>query len=582
MALRKFLFLNSGGFPDEQETDDTLELGGLTMSGDIAMGSNKITGLPTYNVAGNLLRYGQSNPSLAGLSPIYINMNTSYKVTGLADGSADDDAITKSQMDTAAGGTSKWLAPVEVANFLGPRTYAYCAEGYSWWDSNSGSGTYGDTIACRRTTYCEEEIIVQDESNHPPNGTRGIESGTGRIWEYQDGDTYDTPDNGSVTFVSGYFYEGNVTDTDPVYDWEVIQVKGSGYWFEVSNKEKFTYAPGDNGAITITSPWTRAKICSVNYYTWHFYPSIGYIRLHPTLAGMECDDDGAIRIKFAAATKEPGVETTSSGLKVKPNTDKGVTLDSNKLDIIINSSPETVVNAGGLKVTGLPSEFEINGTAVDSTVTATALNTMTDGSSNADTYHTHGPVAEAANIKATYTAGENIDQDDPVYVDTTNNYVKKAQADTESKSWVIGVATETKTTGQDIVIQTLGSTTTGTLSDGSLYFLGDSGGLSALYPSGGNYLVAIGKTYSTTSLFVNPQFLGTQAVTSAFTLKTTSERLAMSHSEGQMVYDTDLDLIFFDDGSRWQTDGPIPAPDLEDQPNYELLRCQVESVQRKV
>ena len=46
MADVQPLFVNSDGLPQEMDDTDSLDLGALTMSGDIAMGSNEVTGLP--------------------------------------------------------------------------------------------------------------------------------------------------------------------------------------------------------------------------------------------------------------------------------------------------------------------------------------------------------------------------------------------------------------------------------------------------------------------------------------------------------------------------------------------------------
>ena len=62
MATRKPLFLGEVG-AEEMAAADDIELGGLSMSGDIAMGSNKITGLAAATASGDALSYGQSGAS---------------------------------------------------------------------------------------------------------------------------------------------------------------------------------------------------------------------------------------------------------------------------------------------------------------------------------------------------------------------------------------------------------------------------------------------------------------------------------------------------------------------------------------
>ena len=47
MAERKPLFISTEGYPEEMATTDSMTLGGLTMGGDLDMGSNTITNLAT-------------------------------------------------------------------------------------------------------------------------------------------------------------------------------------------------------------------------------------------------------------------------------------------------------------------------------------------------------------------------------------------------------------------------------------------------------------------------------------------------------------------------------------------------------
>lgn len=47
MAERKPLFISAEGYPEEMATTDSMTLGGLTMDGDLDMGSNSITNLST-------------------------------------------------------------------------------------------------------------------------------------------------------------------------------------------------------------------------------------------------------------------------------------------------------------------------------------------------------------------------------------------------------------------------------------------------------------------------------------------------------------------------------------------------------
>ena len=65
MAARKPLFMSADGFSDEMSpTADSMSLGGLTMAGDIAMGTNKVTGLGDGTVDTDAVNLGQLNQAV--------------------------------------------------------------------------------------------------------------------------------------------------------------------------------------------------------------------------------------------------------------------------------------------------------------------------------------------------------------------------------------------------------------------------------------------------------------------------------------------------------------------------------------
>ena len=110
MADKFFLFLNSSSVPEEAQTSDTTTLGGLTMGGTIAMGTNKITGVGAASADGDALVFGQSSANLAGLAidTADITMNN-QKITGLGTPTGTGDAVTKDYVDSLviSGGTVK-------------------------------------------------------------------------------------------------------------------------------------------------------------------------------------------------------------------------------------------------------------------------------------------------------------------------------------------------------------------------------------------------------------------------------------------------------------------------------------------
>lgn len=111
MALQRFLYADSNGYARQAPASDSLELGGLTMGGDIAMGSNGITGLADADSAGDAIAYGQSGASLAGLDlSADLDMN-SNNIANVADATLSHHAVNLSQLQSAVitGGTIKEL-----------------------------------------------------------------------------------------------------------------------------------------------------------------------------------------------------------------------------------------------------------------------------------------------------------------------------------------------------------------------------------------------------------------------------------------------------------------------------------------
>lgn len=98
MALRKPLFMSAEGYSEEMASADSIELGALTMSGNIVMATNKITGLGAATASGDALSYGQSGALLNGLD---VN---SQKITNLLTPTAATDAATKGYVDGLAQG----------------------------------------------------------------------------------------------------------------------------------------------------------------------------------------------------------------------------------------------------------------------------------------------------------------------------------------------------------------------------------------------------------------------------------------------------------------------------------------------
>jgi hypothetical protein len=121
-----------------------LPLAGGTMSGAIAMGSHKVTGLTSGSTSGDALAYGQSGASLSGLAV------GSQKITGLANGTASTDAVAFGQI----------VAPT-IQTFT------------------SGSGTYTPPSSPRAPLYLRVRMIAGGGGGSGSSTLGGANGGSG-------------------------------------------------------------------------------------------------------------------------------------------------------------------------------------------------------------------------------------------------------------------------------------------------------------------------------------------------------------------------------------------------------------------
>lgn len=226
-----------------------------------------------------------------------------------------------------------------------------------------------------------------------------------------------------------------------------------------------------------------------------------------TAAGLEKTASG---VAIDLGVTNPALGFDGSGdLEVTVVSTGGIEKAASGLQIKIDSTPNATISTGaeGATVIGVPSLFEINGTAVGGNVTATNLTTLTDGS-DASSLHTHGGTDEAKAIENAFTATEGLTLGDAVYIDSSGNAVSKAQASDDNKFETIGVAktTVTATNPVDVVshgpVDVLSGATAG-----DTYYVGASGGITSTTPAAGNWIVIVGWAMDANTLFVSPRIL---------------------------------------------------------------------------
>jgi len=529
MAERKPLFLSSEGYSEEMNTADSMQLGGLIMGGNIAMGTNLITGL---------------GPGVSGT-----------------------DAVNKNQLDALASGIS-WKEPVVVLNMIsdadqGGSPPGAPVEGDAYVVNNWGGGfTDGDIVEYDGATW--NVIVDEAAAGEPPDGTRVLVSATSAT----------TPAGsftGSDQKIGTYDATGNTWSFDtPADGWAVLIIgDGSiyedlGYTFDGTNWVQFTGTgqivagdglskdgntinvnPGDG--IAIVSDYVAVELDASA-------PGLEFTGTTPnatlgvkdgngievTANGVEVDLSATPGLEFATGelqvkagdgivrdangvnvdlyTTNPGLQfigaTPNGELAVKYDGAHGIVTGASGIELEIDDTPDTLdVDADGLKVVGLPLQFKINDLAVKNTVTKAALDALTDGS-NADAYHTHTGLAvdEAERIENIVTVNAAVALGDPVYWSTVADRVAPADAATLATTRVVGIATTAQPTpGSTTTMVSIGIAA-GVLSSatpGTRYYLAAGGGLTATRPTGsGNRIIQVGYAVNSTDLWVEIQDFG--------------------------------------------------------------------------
>lgn len=107
--------------------------------------------------------------------------------------------------------------------------------------------------------------------------------------------------------------------------------------------------------------------------------------------GLSLGASGLAIDLVTAGADAGGLEFSSGDVQIKTDGAHGIILTSTGAEVEVDAVTIDV-GAGGIAVTGVPDQFEVNGTPVGATVTAANLDELSDGSSSV-TLHTHDVVA---------------------------------------------------------------------------------------------------------------------------------------------------------------------------------------------
>ena len=566
MTERRVLYMDENfSYPEEQDlTSDTFTLFGLAIAGgNLAMGSNRITGVPDLPTAGS-------------------------------------DAVNQNYVDNAISGLG-WKEPVNAAQLLGnvdcmslvgnaaaSVIEALSVEGDAYVVTTAdgvgalSTATVGDVWQYVSSTWVK---LATGSGGFVPNGFYALLSTTtALIAPYtdvtDDGKRADfdgssltgtlvTPADGDAYVIdgSGSKYEGDLREWSGTA-WVQLEAASGGF-VPAGVRAILALTP----AATLIAPYTEAtddgkivefsgssntgadtgdavdKAAVLVQDTGHigFYDNVGYVfeGTVPTGSWVQFTGAGQINagqglekvgntlnvlfgdgivdasdyVAIDLAASDPGLELTGTTptkkLQVLVNGSQGIVRTATGLSIEIDDTPDTLdVDADGLKVVGLPSLFKVNDVAVGATVTGANLDTLTD-TSNADALHTHAsqPATEAPKVEDTHTCNTDVTTGRAVCWSATSDEIEHADNSADATAQVIGIARVGALATADAEIVKYGICTgLSGLTQRSPYYLGAAGALvlHASVPKPGRF-IRLGFANTTTSLDVQIADYGRRA-----------------------------------------------------------------------
>lgn len=464
MALRRFLFQADEAYHDVAALADETQLAKITLTGS-----------------------GGISVDAGGQRIVSVGTPT----TGT-------DAANKTYVDNAISGVS-YKEPVKVATTGNV--------------SLSAAPNTVDGIALA----ANDRILVKSQTDSTQNGIYTVQTlGTGAngVWVRSSdmaagstikGMTYVLVGQGSAAADTGWVVstDGTITVGTTAISWTQFSGLGQVTAGSGLTKTSNTLAVGKGDGIAV-----GADDVSIDLNT---NPALALTGTSPnkklewfpdTTRGLNKDASGAY-VRIPAAN--PGLAFSSGDLDVKVDANGGILKDANGIGVKIVSTDRLSKSSSGLDVVGVPGQFEINGTATSTNVTAANLNTLTGGG-NADALHIHSAAeaTETPKVQTTWTASGALAKGDGVYINGTDT-VAKGNASAAGTSRIIGVATAAISAAASGKIISSG-VLTGVLSGataGDKYFLGTTGQpvlVSSL--ASGNRTIQLGIAKNATDLFV--------------------------------------------------------------------------------
>jgi hypothetical protein len=357
MAARKPLFLSSEGFSQEMALADTAQFGGLTLTGELAMGTNKITGLADGTVDSDAVNKGQLDQAIisggsvkemlmaseqldntdgiyAAMMAFFANQPISGDVITITDGT------TTRTYGAASGGDLQFSIGATVADTMQNFATAVAGDGSASWTAVFTT-EFDEINSAGVVMIIDDATTAAAQNPIRTYGTFGTQADL-QVVEYSDGTTPDQD------------YRSNTSTTASTTD------PGNGR----VGLQRQAAALGD-GDIHYTREADVTWSWDDSDNVWQQMSGSGSIPTATSASG------GGVQGKWSADSDKGLVIVAGVG---------EVNIDAVTLDF----DPTTKK----IEVTGVPALFEVAGTPVGATVTAANLDTLTD-TSNADALHSH-------------------------------------------------------------------------------------------------------------------------------------------------------------------------------------------------
>lgn len=472
MALVKPTYITSLGFHQEiHPSNDSIELGGLGMNGEIDMNAHKVIDLLQASAVGDALGWGQNAEvvdfQVTGVMLADLDMD-SHKVTNLLQASAAGDALAWGQDASVVNltVTSGLAADLSAASFK-ITNLATCTA-----SADAANKGYVDSVA--QGLDVKKSVRAVAISNVTLSGTQTIDG---------------------VSLVAGdrVLCMGQTASAD-----NGIYVVAAGAWSRADDADGSDLNPGaftfvEEGTVyhdcgfvmTADEPFTLGTTAQ----TWVQFSKAGVLnpRHGLSLNGLDIDVDTGAGIEIDG----------SDAVAISLATDPGLQFTANKLDLKLANADTLSKSAAGLDVEGVNLNFKIDGVATSSDVTSANLGTLTAGIlSDASSLHNH------QQIEMAFTAAAGLAAGDAVYLSTANT-VAESDAATDSKRWVMGVARSVAGGSAQIVSRGLCPGVLSGATAGDRYYVQTAGGIGNTIPGVGENMILVGVAANATDLFVH-------------------------------------------------------------------------------